>query len=112
MARSQPDKQAFNSKEPIFDLAWDCDDLIKECLSIEEHDGISTKTDLEDYSRRFQAWWEYLGVFADQKANLDTKLRHKPEIRDIVIRFLVILRNSLTQRRLRDICTRLPEHYS
>ena len=84
-------------KEPIFSLAWDCDDLIQECLGKAVRDGSSTKESLEDCERRFNAWWEYLGVFAERKVNLDRRLYRHPEIRDIVIRLLLILKRNLIQ---------------
>jgi hypothetical protein len=85
------------AEEPIFSLASDCDDLIQECLGKAEGDGSPTKGLLEEYERRFNAWWEYLGVFAGRKANLDRRLHRQPEIRDIVVRLLLILRRNLTQ---------------
>lgn len=85
--------------EPIFSLAWECDDLIQKCLTNADCDGLAIKSLVEDYERRFNAWWEYLGVFARRKANLDRRLRRHPEIRDIVVRLLVILRRNLTQLR-------------
>ncbi|KAK2849628.1 hypothetical protein FQN49_005573 [Arthroderma sp. PD_2] len=84
------------TKEPIFSLAWDCDDLIRECLFYSKVDE-STKVRMEDYERRFNAWWEYLGVFAERKGNLDYRLIHQPEIRDIVLRLLLILKRNLTE---------------
>ena len=85
-------------EEPIFSLAWDCDDLIKACLkaanlSVEP----KTKLLIEDFERRFDGWWMHLGVFADRKANLDRRLRRKPDIRDIVLRLLLILKRNLEQ---------------
>ena len=83
--------------EPILELASDCDDLIQSCLDLAGRDGGGNDNDLvEDYERRFAAWWEYLGVFAGKKANLDRRLRHHPQIQDLVLRLLVILRRNLS----------------
>jgi hypothetical protein len=88
--------ESIKAEEPIFSLAWDCDGLIRDCVGKEEVES-PTKRRLEDYKRRFIAWWEYLGVFAERSVNLDRRLYSKPEIRDIVVRLLLILRRNLTQ---------------
>jgi hypothetical protein len=82
--------------EPILRSAGDCDDVIQSCLGFVGRGGDGhIKALLEDYERRFAAWWEYLGVFAESKANLDRRLRHHPYVRDLVLRLLIILRRNL-----------------
>jgi hypothetical protein len=83
-------------KEPIFSLACDCDDLIRSSLSRAHNEG-PLKEILDEYERRFNAWWQNLGVFAEPKANLDRRLQAHPEIRDIVVRLLVILKKYFTE---------------
>ncbi|KAF2691769.1 hypothetical protein K458DRAFT_398181 [Lentithecium fluviatile CBS 122367] len=83
------------AKEPIFLLAWDCDELFQECLSKAKEADALTAAALEDYERRFRAWWEYLGVFAEKEINLDRRLRKKPEVQDVVLRLLLILERNL-----------------
>ena len=86
-------------EEPIFELASDCDDLIQSCLEFTSRGDDGHIKDLVDsYERRFAAWWEYLGVFAETKANLDRRLRHHTQVRDLVLRLLVILRRNLRFR--------------
>ncbi|EWC48473.1 hypothetical protein DRE_02242 [Drechslerella stenobrocha 248] len=85
------------SEGPIFSLAQHCDDILQECLNEGSEDHSSTKRLLEDYGRRFRAWWEYVGVFAEKKVNLDRRLHRQPEIRDIVVRLLIILERNLAQ---------------
>lgn len=99
-----------DAEEPIFSLAWDCDDLIQECLGKTEEDRSLTKVRLEDYERRFNAWWEYLGVFAGRKANLDRRLHHQPEIRDIVVRLLHILKRNFSQCKFFSLLLPLARH--
>jgi hypothetical protein len=84
-------------EEPIFSLAWDCDYLIQECVSKAKRDKSPKMGLLKDYEQRFNAWWQYLGVFAGRKANLDRRLHRQPEIRDIVVRLLLILKRNLMQ---------------
>ncbi|RDW89523.1 hypothetical protein BP6252_01555 [Coleophoma cylindrospora] len=83
-------------KEPIFSLACDCDDLIRSSLA-RAHDEDPLKEILDEYERRFDAWWQNLGVFAEPKANLDRRLQAHPEIQDIVVRLLAILKKYLTE---------------
>ncbi|KAK6352239.1 hypothetical protein TWF730_009069 [Orbilia blumenaviensis] len=85
-------------EEPIFSLAWDCDDLLRGCLKGSDGDISPLARDrIEEYDQRFRAWQEYLGVFADKRANLDYRLRKQPEIRDLIVRLLLILRRNLDQ---------------
>jgi hypothetical protein len=83
-------------EEPILELASDCDDMIQGCLESTTRGGDGHIKDLvESYERRFVAWWEYLGVFAERETNLDSRLGHHPHARDLVLRLLVILRRNL-----------------
>ncbi|PGH09648.1 hypothetical protein AJ79_05613 [Helicocarpus griseus UAMH5409] len=68
-------------EEPIFCLAWECDDHLQECLGNARRNGSTIKERLEDFQRRFDACCEYLGVFAGKKSNLDRRLRNYP-VRD------------------------------
>lgn len=85
-------------QEPIFKLAWDCDDLLTKCLEEAREEELTIEPILEQYQRSFDAWWKYLGVFAEKSSNLDRKLRKKPAVHDLVVRLLVILKDSLAQR--------------
>jgi hypothetical protein len=87
-------------EEPIFHLAWDCDELIDKCLHQAQDEGSTVQTVLEQYRRSFDAWSRYLGVFAEEKTNLDRRLRRKIGIRNIVVRLLLILKQNLTQCKL------------
>ncbi|KAF3317976.1 hypothetical protein TWF173_009796 [Orbilia oligospora] len=85
-------------EEPIFTLAWDCDDLLQQCLREAAESSYVEIETIEDYERRFTAWQEYLGVFAEKRVNLDRRLYKQPEIQDVVIRLLLILKRNLDQR--------------
>lgn len=92
-------------EEPIFELASDCDDLIQSCLELTSRGDDGHIKDLVDsYERRFAAWWEYLGVFAETKANLDSRLRHHTHVRDLVLRLLIVLRRNLRFREFILLC--------
>lgn len=82
-------------EEPIFQLAWDCDELIDRCLHQAQDSNVQAA--LEQYRRSFDAWSKYLGVFAERKTNLDRRLRQKTGILDIVIRLLLILKQNLAK---------------
>ncbi|KAF3287639.1 hypothetical protein TWF970_007350 [Orbilia oligospora] len=84
-------------EEPIFTLAWDCDDLLQQCLREAAESSYVEIETIEDYERRFTAWQEYLGVFAEKRVNLDRRLYKQPEIQDVVIRLLLILKRNLDQ---------------
>ncbi|OAL57234.1 hypothetical protein IQ07DRAFT_627111 [Pyrenochaeta sp. DS3sAY3a] len=83
--------------EPIFNLAWDCDELLTKCLDEAREEELTTEPIVEQYQRSFDAWWKYLGVFAEKDSNLDRRLRKKPAIHDLVVRLLLILKDSLAQ---------------
>ncbi|KAK6499015.1 hypothetical protein TWF481_011584 [Arthrobotrys musiformis] len=86
-------------KEPIFTLAWDCDDLVQKLLHelAGDKSGFIDREAIEDYERRFTAWQEYLGVFAEKRASLDRRLDKQPEIQGVVVRLLLILRRNFDQ---------------
>ncbi|EPE08548.1 ankyrin repeat protein [Ophiostoma piceae UAMH 11346] len=96
---------APGDEEPIFSLAWDCDDRFHALLDRDKGDTTGTDSKvhvhqprvrvLDDFLRRFDAWAECLGVYADERRNLDSRLRNHPTISNIIIRLLVILRRCL-----------------
>ncbi|KAH8744344.1 hypothetical protein F5882DRAFT_313190, partial [Hyaloscypha sp. PMI_1271] len=49
------------------------------------------------YQRRFISWASYLGVFAPVRASLDTRLREAPEVKELVILLLNVLRRNLSR---------------
>lgn len=80
---------------PILTLTWQCDELTDRSLVIARDSVQAIVPRLEDYKRRYVAWWEVSRVFAASDKNMDRLLQHKAIIRDIVIRLLVILRKNL-----------------
>lgn len=97
-AKKAAEVTSENNAEPIFETAWDCDELLTRCLNQAHKEGLTTEPMVEQYKRSFEAWWKYLGVFAEKTSNLDRRLRKKPGIHDMVVRLLLILKDSLAQR--------------
>jgi len=81
----------------IFCLAAECDSLFESASgSLSSKDEILVK--LEEFRGRFKEWTSYLGVFAPEDVNLDRRLRHHGELRDLVLLALDFLRVNLIQR--------------
>jgi hypothetical protein len=87
---------ALEDAEPILDLAVECETLYTEHITRLEE---SRKTDdaivLSELNQRFAAWATSLGVFAEAKVCLDSRLRHHVDIRDQVLRLLSIMERNL-----------------
>lgn len=83
--------------DTIYNLAGECEALFqKEHLELESC-GAETLRLFDEYQQRFTAWTAYLGVFAERSICLDRKLRHHPDLRDLVVRLLDILKTNLMQ---------------
>jgi hypothetical protein len=50
-----------------------------------------------DHQRRFMSWASYLGVFASMSASLDNRLRDAPEVKEMVILLLNVLKRNLAR---------------
>lgn len=51
---------------------------------------------LESYFQRFELWAGFIGVFADGRASLDNRLKFSPEVRNLVLRMLKLLKLNLS----------------
>ncbi|KAJ2987333.1 hypothetical protein NUW58_g4567 [Xylaria curta] len=51
--------------------------------------------------RRFLTWASFLGVFASEGASLDNRLRYAPEVKDLVLSMLQVLRRNLERSIIR-----------
>ncbi len=86
-------------EEPIYTLASECEKLFEEG-TFEVNLRASEAVHLwQECQERFTAWSAYLGVFARQNLCLDRRLQHHPELQDLVLRLLDILRINLVQGR-------------
>jgi hypothetical protein len=87
---------AEDAEEPVFLLADECESLFHRARS-----GFATSFPdhvflFEDYKERFSAWAAYMGVFAKPSLCLDRRLRHHPDLQDLVIRYLDIVKINLS----------------
>ncbi|ETS76031.1 hypothetical protein PFICI_12975 [Pestalotiopsis fici W106-1] len=82
---------------PVYSLASNCNDLIQGCFGFAQNAGPFMKSLVEEYERRFVAWWQSLNDHASNEMSLDDKLRNHPTIRDILLRLLIILQMNLEQ---------------
>lgn len=89
--------QPEDSSEPIFDSAEECEALFKEGTSRLEAASDGMVRNLQELEQRFAAWTGYSGVFAERIICLDYRLRHHPDLQDLVLRLLDILRTNLLQ---------------
>jgi len=93
--------------DSMFEVAARTDDALQECLTVLRSSSHKLQEGLEDYERRFVAWWQYLDVFAGPRANLDARLHHNPEIKDMVVSLLILLTRNLQLCRLLKTCSKL-----
>lgn len=100
--------EALEDKEPIFELATECEKLFDEQIERLKVDGEpDSMTILAELRQRFANWAAFLGVFAESKVCLDRRLRHHVEIQDQVLRLLDIMQQNLTYR---EFHSRTPHH--
>lgn len=105
---------ALLGKPSIFQIADECDKLFDEFLPESAQAGQAPAPDLPrsspveevplayrvgEFHSRFRAWASYLGVFDGEHVNLDARLRERPELADIVLLTLDILRENLQDRK-------------
>ncbi|KAF3104495.1 hypothetical protein TWF102_003125 [Orbilia oligospora] len=79
--------------ERIYNLAIHCKELFAEYTSTDLPSAIDIF--FREYEQRFLAWSAYMGVFADQSMSLDSRLKGRSDISDLVIRLLDLLAESL-----------------
>ena len=88
---------AADGDDTIYNLAGECEALFqKESFKLESR-GAETLRLFNEYQQRFAAWTAYLGVFAERSICLDRKLRHHPDLRDLVMRLLDVLKTNLIE---------------
>ncbi|KAN0066704.1 hypothetical protein V8E54_015174 [Elaphomyces granulatus] len=84
-------------EDDIYNLAGECEELFQHERLELEFRGVETLQLFDEYQQRFTAWTAYLGVFAKRSICLDRKLRQHPDLRDLVVRLLDILKTNLIQ---------------
>jgi hypothetical protein len=85
------------AEEPVFALASECENLFSEArLGFTGSISFSQRLYLlEDYQERFSAWAAFMGVFARPSLCLDRRLSHHPDLKDLVLRYLEIVKVNL-----------------
>lgn len=92
------DSAAPEEDESIFHLAGQCEKSFSLVNAVLKAVNAEFTSLLEEYQYRFLTWTAYLGVFAERDVCLDRRLRHHPELQDIVVRYLDIVQRNLNQR--------------
>lgn len=79
----------------IFLLAEECENLFQAALTPPaSRDDLSL---FEHHQDRFESWATYFGVFAEPSLSLDRRLKQRPDLQDLVVRLLDILKSNLLQ---------------
>jgi hypothetical protein len=84
-------------EDDIYNLAAECEELFQQEHLEQESCRVETLQLFDEYQQRFTAWTAYLGVFAKRSVCLDRKLRQHPDLQDLVMRLLDILKTNLIQ---------------
>jgi hypothetical protein len=56
---------------------------------------------VRDVERRFLTWASFLGVFASEGISLDRRLQYAPELKELVLSMLQVLRKNLERGKSR-----------
>jgi hypothetical protein len=83
-----------DGKRPIYLMATECNELFDECLVSCSVSPYMPQV-LRAYQCRFDGWCTFLGVFADESAALDYRLREHVALQDMINRMLDMLRQNL-----------------
>lgn len=84
--------------EPVFLLAEECESLFNKAHSSFSTSFSDYRFPFEDCRERFLAWVAFMGVFSKSSLCLDRRLRHHPDLQDLVIRYLDIIKTNLSYR--------------
>lgn len=86
-------------EEILYKLASECEGLFDDVHEALKKSGSSTLAQelCAEFQQRFAIWTAHLGVFARKSQCLDTRLRNFPDLQDLSIRLLDLLRRCLYQ---------------
>lgn len=88
-----------SDEDTIYRLACECEshfDQIKATIN-KQGPGTTVGQLCTEFQERFAIWTAHLGAFARESQCLDRQLRNLPDLQDLVVRLLDILRCSLQQ---------------
>lgn len=88
---SQHHDAATESRQNIRLLGTECQSLFSE----EVINNISISTCIRRAEHRFLLWASFLGVYADEKQCLDIRLQNSPEMRNLILLMLRVLKRNL-----------------
>ncbi|KAK6348438.1 hypothetical protein TWF718_006232 [Orbilia javanica] len=83
------------TKQQIYDLAGECEGLFGDLLSVLSRTSEKDCRIVQEHQQRFERWSGYLGVFAAPQASLDSRLKSTPDIRDLVVQLLEVLKRNI-----------------
>jgi hypothetical protein len=93
--------------EDIYNLASECNGLFNQFRlrvragRVEDGSGspgsLKTPKVVEEHEQRFWAWATGLGVFAEPNMSLDIKLKNHPEVQELVMILLDVMKTNLEQ---------------
>ncbi|KAI3320651.1 hypothetical protein HD806DRAFT_505789 [Xylariaceae sp. AK1471] len=90
-----PVDEAIDLKaQDIYSQAQECKSLFISYLDASRAPRAYHKQ-LRESERRFLTWASFLGVFANEGASLDSRLQYTPEIKELVVSMLQVLRRNL-----------------
>ncbi|CAG9980543.1 unnamed protein product [Clonostachys byssicola] len=83
----------------LYRLGTECEGLFEDVHDALESAKSATGLDelCSDFQQRFAIWTAHLGVFAPKNQCLDTRLRNFPDLQDVTVRLLDLLRRCLYQ---------------
>lgn len=88
-----------SDEDTIYRLACECEgrfDQIKDIVDKQEP-GTAVGQLCTEFQERFAVWTAHLGVFSRKSQCLDRQLRDLPDLQDLAVRLLDVLRRSLQQ---------------
>jgi hypothetical protein len=83
-----------HDEDTIYASAGLCSNLLDHILERAKNESESLLL-IEELRGRFNLWARYVGVFAAQRASLDARLDPHPDIKDMVIELLDMVRRNL-----------------
>jgi len=90
-AAESNDENVISSAQDIYSQARQCQKLFVEYLNRPR----AYRKRVSDSQHRFLTWASFLGVFANVSASLDARLRRAPEIKELVLAMLRVLKRNL-----------------
>lgn len=89
----------IEDQDVLYNLATECESLFEDVHAAlkETNAGVGVHELCAEFQQRFAIWTAHLGVFALKSQCLDTRLRNFPDLQDVTVRLLDLLRRCLDQ---------------